>query len=273
MSRIFNEKYNYDNTIIRNIFAGFIGELDGSFYYYQQLDETTSQKVLVPVLPIMNGSEQFLKDEFHYDALANNKAIGDYERIPRCMISMSGISINSSEQVNKYIKSKFVREVNGVLRTCYLMTNYVPIKIAFNCDLICSNVIEQLKITECIITKLYNKYNMFNLDLGICVVQAVYDAPEDYQRESPIDFGVNDKKEFKTSFVLNLKTFLPCFENGLLLSEIDEMLKNLDNTKPGIVEFRADNNGNLSLVLGGLLENITNNNYTVGDNDVNIITR
>ena len=40
--------------------------------------------------------------EFYYDALEEGRAIGDYERVPRCVVSLSGINVNTAEQTSKY---------------------------------------------------------------------------------------------------------------------------------------------------------------------------
>lgn len=271
MSENFNQHYNKDNTMLRNNVVGLIAELSKNLYYYQQESQDNNVKKYVPVMYSITGQERFLKDEFFYDAIENGKAIGDYESNPRCIIQLNGISINQQEQANKYIHTHFTREVNGILRTCYLMTNFVPIRLSFNCTILCNNSIEQFKLTEVIISKIYKSPNVFNLMVGPFAIQAIYDVPTDFNHDKPVDYGMQGQKEYKIEFSIDMASYLPCFENGLTLAEIDEMLKDVDNTKAGYIEFRPDKMGNMRMCIGGIIEKIIDNNVIAHDIETKII--
>ena len=62
-------------------------------------------------------------DNFLFDAEANGKAIGDYETVPRGIIQLTGISIDSGNQTNKFARGEFVSEWDGILKTFSLETN------------------------------------------------------------------------------------------------------------------------------------------------------
>ena len=81
-----------------------------------------------------------------------------------------------------------------------------------------------LKVTESIMSKLY-KATFFQIDLGMMRVQASLEVPEDYSQERLFEYAFNDKKEFNVTFPIEVKTFMPVFENGILLSEIIEMTR------------------------------------------------
>lgn len=257
----YNQKYNKDDVFTRNMIVSFLAELNKKIYYYNRLDDNTVEKIDVPCLYSITGGERFLRDEFYYDALQQGKAIGDYERVPRCMVSINGITVNSGEQTNKYNHTKFVRTIRNKVRTLYLNVEWIPITLNFDCKIICSNNIELLKLSECVISKIYKNPNFFKVDYGMFNVDAAMSVPTDYNHEKPQEFGLNEKKEFSTSFSAEMKTLLPAFEHGLLLCEIDEMLEKLPDDASGIVMFRPNEYGEMEMRCGGVLETFRTSLY------------
>lgn len=263
----YNQKYNKDDVFIRSMIVSLLAEMNKKIYYYNREDNGSVTKINVPCLYSITGSERFLRDEFYYDALEEGKAIGDYERVPRCVVSLSGINVNASEQTNKYNSTKIVRESNGVLRTCLLNVEWIPISLSFGCKIICSNNIELFKITECIISKIYKNPNYFKVDFGMFNVDGCLTVPTDYSQNIPTEFGFSDKKEFSMEFNVEMKSFIPAFEHGLLMCEIDEMLSKLPVGEHGLVQYRPNEYGELEMRVGGVFETFRLSGYmhTIGD--------
>jgi hypothetical protein len=257
----YNNKFNKDDVFIRNMIVCFLSELNKKIYYYNRVDNDKVNKINVPCMYSITGQERFLKDEFFYDPINLGMAIGDYEKVPRVIANLTGLTINTAEQTNKYNHTKIVRESNGKMRTCYLNVEWVPVQLSFDCNLVCSNNIELFKITECIISKIYKNPNYFKVDLGMCNVDGAFEVPENYSNEIPTEFGLNEKKEFRMNFGVEMKSFIPAFEHGLLLCEIDEMLSKIPKENEGIVMFRADDYGNMGLRTGGVLESFRVSEY------------
>jgi len=251
----FSQEFNKDNVILRYVIVGVLAELRDKVYFYNQIDEDTSTKINVPFYYSVTGNERLLLDTFLFGAQQEGESVGDYEVVPRGVIELSGISIESSEMTNKFVRSRFVREFEGQLKTYSLETAYLPLNINFNTTVICSNNLEMLKVTESIMSKLY-KSTYFNIDLGMMRVEAAMEVPEDYSQDKLFEYTINDKKEFKVTFELSVKTFMPVFEHGILLSEITEMTKatSINPNNEGIGMYR---NGEIRF--GGVLKRITYN--------------
>ena len=257
----YNQKYNKDDVFIRSMIVCLLAEMNKKMYIYNRLDDGSVQKVNIPCLYSIAGQERFLKDEFYYDALEEGKAFGDYEKVPRCMVNLTGFSVNTAEQTNKYNRTKIVRESQGILRTLYLNVEWVPVTLSFDCKIICANNIELFKCTEMIISKIYKNPNYFKVDFGMFNVDACLSVPEDYNHELPQEFGLNEKKEFSSSFSVTMKSFIPAFEHGLLMCEIDELLLQVPKDVKGIIEYRPDEFGVYGMRAGGVMENIVDSMY------------
>ena len=257
----YNQKYNKDDVFIRSMIVCLLAEMNKKMYIYNRLDDGSVQKIDIPCLYSITGQERFLKDEFYYDALQMGKALGDYEHVPRCMVNLTSFSVNAAEQTNKYNRTKIVRESQGILRTLYLNVEWIPVTLSFDCKVICSNNIELFKCTEMIVSKIYKNPNYFKVDFGMFNVDACMSVPTDYNHTLPQEFGLNDKKEFSTEFSIEMKCFIPAFEHGLLLCEIDELLLQVPKDQKGIIEYRPDEFGVYGMRAGGVMEEIAESVY------------
>lgn len=245
----YNQTKNYDNSVLRYVIIALLAELRNKIYIYQHPDNDTIEKVEIPFMYSITGSERFLKDEFLYDAIDNGKAIGDYEKVPRGVLNIQSIGIDSGSQMNKFTQAKFVHEVDGILKTFYLRCCFLPLNLSFSCDMVCSSQLEMLKVTETIMSKLY-AVNIFYVDLGMMQVQSSYTLPTDYSQERPVEFAMDGQKEYKVSFNIEVKSFLPVFEHGITYDEINEMVK---GTKGTVMTLRSDEYGNVGIYPGGLI--------------------
>ena len=68
-------------------------------------------------------------------------------------------------------------------------------------------------------------------------------------------------------FNIEMKSFIPAFEHGLLMCEIDEMLNRLPAGENGLVTYRPNENGELEMRIGGVFETFRLSGYmhTIGD--------
>ena len=252
----YNQEFNKDNTILRYIIVALLAELKDKVYYYNQIDEDTLKKIPVPFFYSITGDGRFLMDNFLFDAEAKGKAIGDYETVPRGIIQLTGISIDSGNQTNKFARGEFVQEWEGILKTFSLETNFLPLNISFDCTVICSSNLEMLKVTESLMSKLY-KNNLFQVDLGMMRVQASFAVSEDYTQNRLFEFQLNDKKEWSVTFPIDVSSFMPVFEHGILIPEVSLMTKAAIKANPtaqGVGMLRSGADNELGIYFGGMFQ-------------------
>mgnify|MGYP003638958811 CR=1 FL=1 len=252
----YNQEHNKDNTILRYMIVALLAELKDKVYYYNQIDEDTLKKIPVPFFYSITGDGRFLMDNFLYDAEANGKAIGDYETVPRGIVQLTGISIDSGNQTNKFARGEFVQEWEGVLKTFSLETNFLPLNMSFDCTIICSSNLEMLKVTESLMSKLY-KNSLFQVDLGMMRVSATFAVPEDYTQNRLFEFQLNDKKEWSVTFPVEVSSFMPVFESGILIPEISLMTKSAIKSNPtasGVGMLRAGKDNEIGIYFGGIFQ-------------------
>jgi hypothetical protein len=252
----YNQEFNKDNTILRYIIVALLAELKDKVYYYNQIDEDTLKKIPVPFFYSITGDGRFLMDNFLWGAEADGKAIGDYEVVPRGILQLTGISIDSGSQTNKFARSEFVQEWEGVLKTFSMETNFLPLNMTFDCTVVCSSNLEMLKVTESLMSKVY-KNTLFQVDLGMMRVQATFAIPEDYQQNRLFEFQLNDKKEWSVTFPVEVKSFMPVFESGILIPEVSLMTKSAIKANPtaaGVGMLRAGKDNELGIYFGGIFQ-------------------
>ncbi len=252
----YNQEFNKDNTILRYIIVALLAELKDKVYYYNQIDEDTLKKIPVPFFYSITGDGRFLMDNFLFDAEAAGKAIGDYETVPRGIIQLTGISIDSGNQTNKFARGEFVQEWEGILKTFSMETNFLPLNISFDCTVVCSSNLEMLKVTESLMSKIY-KNTLFQVDLGMMRVQASFAVPEDYSQNRLFEFQLNDKKEWSVTFPIEVASFMPVFESGILIPEISLMTKEAIKANPtaqGVGMLRAGADNELGIYFGGIFQ-------------------
>ena len=252
----YNQEFNKDNTILRYIIVALLAELKDKVYYYNQVDEDTLKKIPVPFFYSITGDGRFLMDNFLYDAEAKGKAIGDYEVVPRGIIQLTGISIDSGNQTNKFARGEFVQEWEGILKTFSMETNFLPLNMTFDCTVVCSSNLEMLKVTESLMSKLY-KNTLFQIDLGMMRVAGTFSVPEDYTQNRLFEFQLNDKKEWSVTFPIEVASFMPVFEQGILIPEISLMTKSAIKANPtasGVGMLRAGIDNELGIYFGGIFQ-------------------
>ena len=235
----FNLYHNKDLSFIRSVIIGLLSNLKNKIKYDTQLGE---EELNIKTQDInfyfsTTGSERYLNDKFLNSVdFDPNYILSEtfYNEIPRGIIEFKSIAIESDSITNKRVRTTHRKiEKDGSLNSYNSETFFIPLKLNFDISIYVNNILDQLKITESVITNLY-KNNYFEIEKDFNLIQCVASLPEDFENESPIEFGFSDKKEYKIMFNIELRTYLPVFIKSSTLFEgnrIDKMVSSVKTIK------------------------------------------
>jgi hypothetical protein len=211
----FNNTYNYNDSKIRSIIIAIVGEFQNKIKFRQYTDSNEYALHTVPFYYSLTGSEDFLLDNFmssDYSVLSTNEIDNNYEVVPRGILTMESLDIDSGALINRHVRTEIPKKVD---ETTYKMYSYetviIPINLSFSVKIICNSNIEMLKITETLISNLY-KVNNFYVDFGGYHVRGSMSLPESFDREQLFEFGFTDKKVYDITFSVDVQTSFPVFD-------------------------------------------------------------
>ena len=123
---VYNTKYNYHDSNIRNILVTVAAEFTNKVTYNLYRDNNEFEVIKVPFYNSFTGTEDFLKDEFmvaEYGGTDGEDELisGLYSVIPRGILTYTGLEIDSGSLVNRYIRTQIPKKVDD---TTYKMYSY-----------------------------------------------------------------------------------------------------------------------------------------------------
>ena len=274
---VYDLHFNKDDVTIRNIIIGLLATMHDNIYWYNQIGSEIKEKrqIKVPFYFSTTGTERYLQDNFlnniDFDP-ENLKAETFYNAIPRGIVDFTGISIESSAIVNKYVRMFHQKqEDDGTLNTYNTEAYWVPIILNIDCKVYCDSILDQLKCTESII-KTFFKSKAYQVDLAYTRIPCLIQFPEDYTNERSVEFSFTDKREFTTSFSLQVKSYIPIFkeETSIFAGNTMEGFSSnviipVGSTSTAVAAATAaannasNSNSSTNNVNGGTLNNNTNN--------------
>lgn len=214
---VYDLHFNKDDVTIRNIIVGLLATLYDSIGWYNQIGTSINEKVRinVPFYFSTTGTERYLQDNFlnNVDFDPDNlKAEAFYNKVPRGIVDLSGITIEASNIVNKYVRMNHqVQEDDGTLNTYNSECFWVPILLSIDAKIYTDSILDQLKCTESIITTFF-KNKAYQVDVGYTRIPCLITFPDDYTNEKTVEFSFQDQKQFITSFSLQVKSHIPIFK-------------------------------------------------------------
>lgn len=220
----YNLKYNSDDSVIRHIIIGLLADLNNKVFFYRQLDADNRVSIDVPFYYSITGDDQFLRDNFLFSTPSgpdchpdNTFADGNYDVVPRGVVNMTSLSIDTGKLVNKRNTGTYTKmNAEGAMEGYSADFEMIPITLSVDIEILVSSTLDAFKITESIIKKLY-KSNHFNVEVGhlneaTYRLTSYYAMPDDFDIQRPLEFTFEDKDKYKITFPIEINSFLPAFE-------------------------------------------------------------
>jgi len=248
---VYDLHYNKDSSVIRAIIIGLLSTLQDHVGWKNQIGPNIEDHVNinVPFYFSVTGTERYLQDNFlnniDFDP-GSLKAEAIYSQIPRGIIDLTGINIESQSIVNKYVRMNHqIQEDDGSLNTYNSETFWVPIILDFSCDISVDSILDQLKCAESIIKSFY-KSKTYQVDVQSLRIPCVIIFPEDITTERTLEFTFDDKKEFKVNLTMQVKTYLPIINENttMFAGNTMDVLQSSVNLAPySLADGFTNNNG------------------------------
>lgn len=217
----YNLRFNYDDSVIRHIMIGLVADLNKKIYLTNQIDNETRDKIDIPFYYSFTGDEDVLYDYFLLDDSLDpdrQKAIANYEVVPRGIVNMSSINIDSGALLNKYVRGNYQKLEEGQMRSYVSQFQMIPVTMGIEGKIWVDTQLDLFRVTEKLIKTLY-KNNQYSVDVGHLEegtyrIATYYKMPEDYEMERPIEYSFDDEKRKSVNFSIELLSFIPSFETG-----------------------------------------------------------
>jgi len=209
----FLEKYNLDEVFLRGIIVGLLRSLNEKVTYTQINQEQEVLEVYIPFFYSMSGDETFLQDFYldYLDCDGNSPfAEGNYDIIPRGVINLSGVNIDTASITNGFVRATYnVETAEGQMKAFSAYTSSIPLIMTFDVKLRADTLLDTFKIFQSVIQTFYKVYS-FNVEFGGMRVPVQVGFPEQYQNDKQIEFSyLATQKYIETTFSIAVETYYP----------------------------------------------------------------
>lgn len=209
----FQHKYNTDNIHSRAIIVGLVNLLNNKIQYENILSDTEKDVIEVPWFFAKSVDERFLQDYFTFwsDCIHPKLVDGNYDITPRGIVTLTSKGIESSSLTQRFVRGSYVKEIDGKLETFNSYINSIPLKMSFDCSIICSSYTDGFKIEQALLETFY-KVQVFNVYFKGFRIPAQVGFPEDFGLEKTFEYSYSDDTETTINFSLELETYYPVMD-------------------------------------------------------------
>ena len=206
----FLHKHNTDNVHSRAVIVGLVNLLNTVVQYDNVLGDNSIDQVTVPFFYSMTGDERFLQDFFleWNDCLHPKHADGNYDVIPRGIVTLTSNAINTSAMTHRFVRGSYTKEVGGQLQTFNSFINSIPLTMGFDVKIETDTNLDAFKIQQAIIETFY-KTQVYSVGFKGFRVPCQVGFPEDYGIDKTFEFTYQTENKIEISFTLSVETYLP----------------------------------------------------------------
>lgn len=211
----FLHKYNTDNVHSRAVIVGFVNLLNSKVFFDNILSDTSIDTVYVPFFYNMGGDERFLQDYFleWNDCINPRHADGNYDVIPRGIVTMTGKSIDTAKMTHRFVRGNYVKEVAGQLQTYSAYLNSLPITMNFDVEVEVDTNLDAFKIEQAVMETFY-KVQVFSVSFRGLRIPCQAGFAEDYAVDKTFEFSYQANNRITVKFGVTVETYYPVFDSS-----------------------------------------------------------
>ncbi len=172
----FSKKFNYDESIIRSVTAGVMGEFYRKVRWINRWEDN-EKLITVPVYYGMIGDERFVMDAFVDDIVGKRPDL-NIDPIPRAHFNYTNAIVKRNEYSNPNANVIYYKEENGVLKKLMGKMRQIPIKISYHIEIKLAKEIDMMRCHESI-WDFFFAYKYFYVVHNSIRLDCVLDVPDD----------------------------------------------------------------------------------------------
>lgn len=209
----FLQKYNIDDVFLRNVIVGMLKNLNDRLTYLQINEQQEVLQVFVPFFYSMSGDESFLQD-FYMDYIdcdgQSPFAEGNYDVVPRGILNLSGVSIDTQAITNGFVRSTYnLEDTQGQMKAFSAYTNYIPLSLSFDITIRTDTLLDTFKIFQSSIQTFYKVFD-YSIEFGGMRIPVQVGFPESYPNDKQLEFSYGStQKWIETKFQVTAETYFP----------------------------------------------------------------
>ena len=209
----FLHKYNTDNVHSRAVIVGLVNLLNSKVYFENVLSDRTIDNVYVPFFYNMGGDERFLQDYFleWNDCIHPRHADGNYDVIPRGIVTMTNKNIDSGKLTHRFVRGTFVKEVNGELQQFNSYLNSLPIAMSFSIEVEVDSSLDAFKVEQAIMETFF-KVQVFSVNFRGFRIPCQASFADSYGVEKTFEFTYQTNAKILVKFDIELETYYPVLD-------------------------------------------------------------
>lgn len=208
----FNFKTNSDNVFFRALVVAFINALNERIRYDVVVSPTESRPFSLDFYFSLVGDGRFIQDNFiNMDNCKFDFADGNYDPIPRGVVSIAGIEMPEDSLTNNYVRIEYQKLVDGAMKTYSAQAIAVPLRVQFQVDVIVDILLDYFRIAQVAFSEFF-KTIPFSFRYESIRIPARAMIPAPLPGEKPYSYSYGDDQRIKMSFTIEVETYLPVID-------------------------------------------------------------
>jgi len=222
------KKYNTDDVFLRNLILAVLNLLNSTKFSINSIFKDKENEYRVPFLYDLTGDERFMQDLFQNqtvnELLDDIIAEGNYEVVPRGVLTISNVSIDESELTSRFIRGLHQKIQDSQIKMYSSHINFVPLSISMEIEIISDTKINNWKMLQKFWDIFFRVRKVHFLQSGIHC-EAYIGFPVDPESKKPDEISFGTEPEKRLIIPLEIATYYPIIDESTTFSMKEQILE------------------------------------------------
>lgn len=209
MDNYYNHLNNKLNSQIRSILISLVADLHKKISFLFVGNNGNEEK-RIPFYFSLGGGETYLQNYFVNDPsqdISNVNLEGLYDEIPRGIITLNGVGLDTQNLANRWTPLILELEENGQMKRMKTLNRNIPINLNVNCKIMSDNILNTMLITEALLKQVFRRPGTF-YDYNGVPIAVTYRFPFDPNIENVVEYDYTTNKNYEITFDLTVTSYI-----------------------------------------------------------------